>query len=31
MAFTLYKLSLKLLSSVANPEFSKSGARKIFF
>jgi hypothetical protein len=25
MAFTLYKLSLKLLPSVADPEFSKKG------
>ena len=32
MAFMLYKLSLKLLSSVADPEFSKRGARtRIFF
>ena len=30
MAFTLYKLSLKLLSSVADQEFKKRGARTRF-
>ena len=31
MAFTLYKLSLKLLSSVADPEFSKRRVPDLIF